>query len=285
MIFLWITLAIVFLFVLFFWLMVNSFKIVREKPEQMPTEYGIGFEEVRYETNDGNRLYGWWIAGKPASPTLILVHGWGKSVGRLMPYIKNLHGKGFNILAFDARNHGNSDGNRFSSLLTFAEDISAGIRFVSEQKENKNCDIFLLGMSIGGAASVYAAARDPRIKKVITMGAPTNPAEVMAYQLKKKHIPYYPFIWLLFQAIQLKIGIRFSKLATVNNIGKSEAEFLIIHGEIDKVVPVDHGRRILERARSGRAELWVVPGGGHSNCHYKPGFWEKMTGFLNERNA
>ncbi len=283
MIFLWITLAIVFLFVLFFWLMVSSFKVVREKPEQTPSDHGIGFEEVRYETKDGSRLYAWWIADNPDAPTLILVHGWGKSVGRLIPYIKNLYGNGFNILAFDARNHGSSDGNGISSLLTFAEDIVAGIRFVTER--NRNRDIFLLGMSIGGAAAVYAAARAPEIKKVVTVGAPTNPAEVMGYQLKKKHIPYFPFIWLLFEIIQLKIGVRFSELATVNNIGKAEAEFLIIHGAVDKVVPVDHGRRICERSRPGKAELWVVPDGGHSNCHHKPGFWEKVKRFLNERNA
>ena len=102
----------------------------------------------------------------------------------------------------------------------------------------------------------------------------------MAYQLKKKHIPYYPFIWLLFEIIQLKTGIRFKKLADESNIGRSDAGFLIIHGDNDKVVPLEHTNKIIRSAKPGKAILWVVPGAGHSNCHYQPGFWEKILEFL-----
>jgi pimeloyl-ACP methyl ester carboxylesterase len=279
MIYFWIALAFVFLLLLFFWMMMRAFKITPEIHAKTPADPGIAFEEVRYPTKNGKQLYAWWIPDSADSPTLILVHGWGRSAGRLMPYIKNLHGYGFNMLAFDSRNHGESDQDNFSSMLKFAEDICAGIDFVIDNKKVNNQDIFLLGLSIGGAASVYAAARDERIKKVITIGAPSNPADVMAYQMKKKHIPR-PLVWLLFEVIQFKIGIRFKQLSAENNIGNSAAEFLIIHGENDKVVLPEQGKKLLRASRPEKSIFWCIPDAGHSNCHYKIGFWEKILGFL-----
>jgi len=279
MIYLWIALAFVFMLLFFLWMMMRAFKITPEKHAKTPADHGIAFEEVRYPTKNGKELYAWWIPDGDDSPTLILVHGWGRSAGRLMPYIKNLHGHGFNMLAFDSRNHGESDQDNFSSMLKFAEDICAGIDFVIDNKKGKNQDIFLLGLSIGGAASVYSAARDKRIKKVVTIGAPSNPADVMAYQMKKKHIPR-PFVWLLFEIIQIKIGIRFKQLSAENNIGNSDAEFFIIHGANDKVVLPEQGEKLLRAAHPDKATFWGIPDAGHSNCHYKTGFWEKILNFL-----
>ncbi len=281
MIYFWIVLAFVLIVLLLFWLMVRSFKITPEKHTKTPEEHGIAFEEVRYPTKNGKHLYAWWIPDSKDSPTLILIHGWGKSAGRLMPYIKNLQGHGFNMLAFDSRGHGDSEEDGFSSMLKFAEDICASIDYVVDVRENTNQDIYLLGLSIGGAASVYSAARDNRIKKVITIGAPANPADVMAYQLKKKHIPR-PFIWILFEIIQFRIGIRFKNLSAENNINQAASEFLIIHGDSDRVVLLEQGKKLFRATKPENAEFWVIPDAGHSNCHYKPGFWEKILGFLKE---
>jgi pimeloyl-ACP methyl ester carboxylesterase len=283
MIYLWIALALILMILLLFVMMMRSFKIKPEKHLKTPADHGIAFEEVRYPTKNGKQLYAWWVPDNSNAPTLILVHGWGRSAGRLMPYIKNLYGKGFNLLAFDSRNHGESDEDDFSSMLKFAEDICAGIDFVIDEKQLKNQDIYLLGLSIGGAASIYSAAHDHRIKKVITIGAPANPADVMAYQMKKKHIPK-AFIWMLFEIIQFRIGIRFKNLSAEKNIRQAIAQFLIIHGEKDRVVLLDQGEKLFWATKPEHAEFWVISDAGHSNCHYKAGFWEKILGFLNEGN-
>ena len=279
MIYFWIALVFVFFILLFFLLMLRSFKIKPEKHLKTPADHGIAFEEVRYPTKNGKQLSAWWIKDSNNSPTLILVHGWGKSAGRLMPYIKNLYEKGFNMLAFDSRNHGNSDEDDFSSMLKFAEDICASIDFVVDKKQLKNTNFYLLGLSIGGAASVYSAARDNRIRKVVTIGAPADPSEVMAYQFRKKHIPP-SVIWLLFEIIQWRIGIRFKNLAAENNISNAEAEFLIIHGDKDKVVLLEQGKKLFRSANREKAIFWEIPGAGHSNCHYTTGFWGKIIAFL-----
>jgi len=92
------------------------------------------------------------------------MHGWGRNAGRLIPYIKNLQDNGFNLLAFDTRHHGNSDHDKFSSMVKFAQDISASIDFIEADPITEKDNVFLIGLSIGGAASIYAAAADSRIK-------------------------------------------------------------------------------------------------------------------------
>ena len=258
---------------------VRNFKNPSQKHCKTPADHNIEFEEISIPTKNNRNLYGWWIKEENTSPTIILMHGWGKNVGRMMPYIKYFHGKGFNILAFDSRNHGSSENDDFSSMVKFAEDIRASIDFIEKRPCAEKNNISVIGLSIGGAASIYAAAHDSRITKVVTVGAPSNPADVMALHIRKKHIPQ-PLIWVVFEFFQYKIGTRFSEMAAQQNIFKTKAKVLMVHGTHDKVVPFSQGELLLKAANPGQAELWAIEGKGHSNCHYEIGFWDRILKFL-----
>lgn len=258
-----------------------------EAHKQTPGEYGIPFESVRYQTKNNRNLYGWWIPAREdmvkTAPVLILVHGWNRNVGRMMPYIKELHPAGFNLLVFDSRNHGSSDPDEFSSMPKFAEDIIASVNYL-EKKPGISLDkLGLVGLSMGGAASIYAASNDKRISKVITVGAFSNPATLMRRELKKKHIPYFPLTWLFFKYVQYKIGTSFEAIAPINNIGKARAEIFMIHGEQDEVVPVEDAQLMAKAGNPSLVKLWIIPGKGHSDCHEYPDFWKRVKAFLTSR--
>ncbi len=254
----------------------------RKKHQKTPGDFNIPFEEVRFPTQNSRSLYGWWIRASQdaaAAPTLLLVHGWGRNVERTLPYIRNLYPAGFNLLAFDSRNHGSSDSDRFSSMIKFAEDISAALDFVLKKGVSPE-KIGTLGLSIGGAASIYAAAHDPRIKAVVTVGAFAHPGDVMRSEFRRYHIPYFPLVWLLFEYFQWRIGGRFDTIAPENQIARSQAKFLLIHGERDKIVPVEHARRLKKAAGPNSVDLWIVPDKGHSDCHFHPDFWPRVSEFF-----
>lgn len=254
-----------------------------------PGDYSIPFESVRYQTENNKRLYGWWIPApkdeEVSASTIILVHGWNRNVGRMMPYIKELHPAGYNLLVFDSRNHGSSDPDEFSSMPKFAEDIIASINFLEKKPESNIEDLSVIGLSMGGAASIYAASKDTRIKKVITVGAFAHPAKVMKREIQKKHIPYFPVIWMFFKYVQYKIGSSFDLIAPINNIGKVKADLLLIHGEMDDVVPVENAQSMEIAGNQSTIRLWTIPGKGHSNCHEVPEYWNQVIAFLdkNER--
>lgn len=279
MIVVYIILATFILVVLLFFIAVNNFRNPIIKNDKTPLSEGIEFETYSIPTNNNRNLNSWWIQSNKSQATIILMHGWGKNASRMMPYIKNLSNHDFNVLAFDSRNHGNSDKDSYSSMIKFAEDIKSCINFLKNEKTDFSKQIYLNGLSIGGAASIYAAAGDSRIDKIVTVGAPSNPADVMKLYLLKKKIPK-PVITLVFKYLEFKVGKKFNEICAANNINKTRAKILLVHGTYDRVVPIAQGELIFSKAQSNMVELWIIKGKGHSNCHYEKGYWDKLVSFF-----
>jgi pimeloyl-ACP methyl ester carboxylesterase len=281
MIFTIVLLILVIIVAVIFGLMLKAYKNISNPHHSTPKKYNIAFDEITIPAKNRRQLYGWWIpaqAKSPATfPTIILVHGWNRNVGRMLPYIEKLHPKGYNLLAFDSRNHGSSDTDGYSSMLKFAEDIMAAIDFTIHQPCADPDKIGVIGLSIGGAASIYAAAHDDRIKTVITVGAFAHPVDIMKPELKKRHIPYFPIVWLFLKFVEFKIGASFNTIAPVNNINNSTARILLIHGTEDATVPLQQAELLKDAGNPEKVQLLTIPGKGHSDCHEHPEFWKNVN--------
>jgi pimeloyl-ACP methyl ester carboxylesterase len=276
------TLVLLILFTRFFTLKMYALKPTRHS--DTPKKLGINFEEVYFPTENGKTLYGWWIPAindSKQAPTLVLVHGWSRNLGRMLRYIQNLHPLDYNLLAFDARHHGSSDSDDHASMYKFGRDVKAAVQYAG----TRDIDVErmgVVGLSIGGAGSTYAAAIEPAIKAVVTIGAPAHPVDVMQYEFKKHHLPAF-LRWLVLKQIELKIGVKYESFAPVNNIAKAQSAFLVIHGEKDVVVLPSQAEKLNIAARPGQCECWLIPGRGHSNCHHEPGFWERVDKFFKDK--
>ncbi len=285
MVFLWIIGVLIIIVIFLTNLILRSFRVPRTLHNLMPEKSGIPFKEIKFPTQNNCHLYGWWMPSQNGSsrqaPTLILVHGWGRNAGFMLPYIKKLYPYGYNLLAFDLRSHGNSDPDKHPNMLQFSEDIRAAVEFILEQDIAKPGEIGVIGLSAGGSAAIHAAAFDNRIKSVITIGAFANPVDIMRYQFQKKHIPFSLLMWLPMKYFQFKMGVKFIQIAPVNNIKNTKANIFLIHGSDDKIVPVEHGEKLKNAANSETTKLWVVSGKGHSNCNNHPEFWSKVDSFIN----
>ncbi len=286
MIFLWIVGILIIVVIFLTFLILRSFRVPRTLHHLTPEKSGIPYIEMKFPSKNNCHLYGWWMPSQNESshpaPTLILVHGWGRNAGYMLPYIKKLYPFGYNLLAFDLRSHGNSDSDKHPNMLQFSEDIRAAIEFILKQDTAKPGEIGVMGLSVGGSAAIHAAAFDNRIKSVITIGAFANPVDIMRQKFHKKHIPFFPFMWLLMKYFQFKMGTKFEQIAPVNNIKNTKANIFLIHGSDDKIVPVEHGEKLKNAANPETTKLWVVPGKGHSNCNNHPEFWSKVNSFLKD---
>jgi pimeloyl-ACP methyl ester carboxylesterase len=63
-------------------------------------------------------------------------------------------------------------------------------------------------------------------------------------------------------------------LDTLAAVGRFDGPVLVLHGEYDEIVPVDHGRALA--AASARAQLHLLPC-GHNDC---PRPWPQVRRFL-----
>ncbi len=280
MIFLWIFIIGLILVFSLDQLIGRMYRYERKKHRSTPEKYQIAFNVVCIPGVKDAQLYGWWIPTSPDAPTLILVHGWGRNMARMMPYIRALHPMGYNLLAFDARNHGSSSPVKHPTVGTFSEDTLAAVEFIAKSGWVSNNCIGIAGLSVGGGAAINAASWDRRVKTVITVGAFSHPIDVMKLEFQKKIPDFIP--WLFFGYMRLRFGIDFDKIAPVNNISQSNADIFLIHGDKDETIPLVQGQALAGTGNPGRTRLWVVPGKGHSDCNTHPQFWEKVEAFLRE---
>jgi pimeloyl-ACP methyl ester carboxylesterase len=253
----------------------------RARHRRDPGSLGLAFESIRFPTLGGKKLHGWWIpSGTSGGPCLILLHGWGRNVERVLPYVEMLHPAGYDLLAFDARHHGSSDADGYASMPKFSEDVRAAVDEVARRRgaERGTVAVGVLGLSVGGSAAIHAAAHDPRIVAVATVGAFADPTDARA--------TIGPHWWLLapglplaFWYVERRTGIRFRRVAPERVIGEARARFLLIHGADDTVVPVAHAHR-LAAAAGAAARTWILPGRGHSDTHLEGGMADTLAGFF-----
>ncbi len=256
-----------------------AWRTPRGTPCRTPATFGIEFVEVRVPTANSRSLAAWWIpVGVRPRPAIVLVHGWGRNRERMLPYIEMLHPARFHLLALDARHHGASDRDGHASMKKFSEDIRAAVSYLETRPEVDRDRIGVLGLSIGGSAAIHAAARDPRIRAVVTVGSFAHPRAAML-AMGLGHPLLAPGMPLAFRIAEWRVGARFDDLAPERHIAHIAGRALLVHGEDDRVVPVGDLER-LRCSSDGRAEAWRVPGRGHSDPHLEPGFGARIIGFL-----
>jgi pimeloyl-ACP methyl ester carboxylesterase len=243
-----------------------------------PSSLGLAFETIRIPTAGGKSLHGWWIpSGKAGAPCLVLVHGWGRNVERMLPWVEMLHPALYDLVVFDARHHGSSDADEYASMLKFSEDVRAAVDYAVRRRGAREGQIGVLGLSVGGSAAIHAAAHDPRIAAVATVGAFADPSDPRA-TIGKRWWILAPGLPLAFWLVERRIGFRFRDVAPERVIGRARARFLLIHGEDDVVIPVSHCRRLA--AACPAARTWILKGRGHSDPHREPAMAAQLTTFF-----
>ncbi|HSQ73449.1 MAG TPA: alpha/beta fold hydrolase, partial [Rubrivivax sp.] len=163
-------------------LILRRLRAPRLAHHQTPAELGLSAEPLRLAGAGGKSLFGWFVpppvAGSPA-PAVVLMHGWGANAALMLPAVPLLHEAGFAVLLPDARCHGASDDEEFSSMPRFAEDIGAGLDWLRAQTGLDAARLAVVGHSVGAAAALLAATQRGDIGAIVSLSAFAHPAELM----------------------------------------------------------------------------------------------------------
>ncbi len=225
--------------------------------ETIPSDLGIDYETVWLTSRNDTKLHAWWIPVEGSAPAIIVLHGWGGNSSLMLPLARHIHDAGFHALFLDARNHGLSENDSFSSMPRFAEDLEVGAEWVRARDDVTAVGV--LGHSVGAGAAIYAASKGAPLDAVVSVSSFSHPGEMMRDQI---NIPK-PILIVILEAVQRLIGYRFDELAPRARVGSVEVPLLLVHGDADEVVPVGNLYEIAEA--HGDAEIVIVPGGGHSD--------------------
>lgn len=232
--------------------------------EDPQSVFSIPFQSVLIPTSDGLTLAGWFIPDRTADRTIIICHGAGANKGNFIWFLGPLAGKGYNILFFDFRAHGSSDGRQATYGIRERLDVRACVDWLKRERPAQSRIIVGLGSSQGALALALAAAEDPRIDAVILDSPFVSLSELMRHHAGRIPVIGPAFVRLvLWEASLLTRSdfLRTSAEEAVSRLGNRPV--LVIHGDEDWLMPTEHARRLHEAAR-GPKLLWLGPG-PHSN--------------------
>jgi hypothetical protein len=234
-----------------------------QKDFSSPQVYELPFEDIHFTTADNLQLHGWWIPSEKSSRTIIFLHGFNGSMDPDLKYTSRFVRAGFNVLMFDFRNHGRSEGNTTSLGAGEVLDAQAAIHYARLHGSEK---IGLLGFSMGGRVALLTAARDNGIAAIVSDGGPVRFSTAIIEGLKNKGIPR-GIRQVFTLMIQFGASLRSGKNLFTNDPirikpGQLTVPTLLIHGERDRFTTLKHLQRMVSSI-GANAELWVVPGVGH----------------------
>jgi pimeloyl-ACP methyl ester carboxylesterase len=129
-----------------------------------PASFQLKFESISIRTEDRLHLSGWWVPATAPKGTVVLVHGLNRSRVEMVRKAPFLVGEGWNVLLFDLRHHGTSEGETSGLGVLETRDVRAAAAFAKLRSPRP---VVVWGVSLGGAASTLAAADDPSITGLV----------------------------------------------------------------------------------------------------------------------
>jgi fermentation-respiration switch protein FrsA (DUF1100 family) len=219
----------VLLCVLFYLMQDKIIFLPTREIEQTPAAIGLRFEDVTLTTPDGLRISAWYIPAPEARATLLFCHGNAGNISHRLDSIRIFHNRGLNVLIFDYRGYGTSEGSP-DEKGTYRDAETAWTYLISEKHADPN-RIVLFGRSLGGGVAAEMAKRH-RAGALILESTFTSVADI-----GRKLYPFLPVAFFVKH-----------EYATGDKIGAIDIPKLIIHSPQDEIIPFSHGMALYEMA-------------------------------------
>jgi fermentation-respiration switch protein FrsA (DUF1100 family) len=200
-----------------------------------------GFEQITYETSDGLTLRSGYKPARDRRPTIVYFHGNGADWQSSVVATDRLTPAGYGVLAAEYRGYRDNPGS--PNEQGFYRDGRAALNWLASHGV-KMSDIVIVGNSIGGGvATQLASEAEPRALVLISPFA--NLPQVASEKL-----------WWLPIRQMLK-----DRYTNHEKIGSIKAPIMLLHGDMDKVIPHHHSQLLAEI--NPAATLVIFPGAGH----------------------
>jgi dipeptidyl aminopeptidase/acylaminoacyl peptidase len=254
-----------------------------------PSEYGADFEALSFVSGDGVDLKGWLVKPprrEPRMPAVIICHGVGANKSDFTDLAVSLSRRGYLVLTFDFRAHGESGGRRTSLGYHEQKDAKAALDYLLSRSDVAPDRIGIFGFSLGGAVAILAAAETKRFAAVAADSAFTSLRDQAREAITGfYHLPAFPFLHFAVFGYELYFQTKVDRISPISAVDKiAPAPLLIIAGEGDRLIPADNGRKLYQAAREPK-ELWIISGAEHGGTIAAAGGeYGKRVGEFFDRN-
>ncbi len=235
---------------------------------EIPTAGGA----IELQTADGLRLCARWHEARDgALATVVVVHGFSASQDDpgVCELAKDLSTAGYQVLTYDARGHGASEGScGVGSTEHF--DVACAV----EAARHRDLAIVLVGVSMGGVAVAGyladASAEDRAdVAGAVLVSAPArwrmraSPVGLITALLTRTGLGR----WVASRRLRVRISPSWTVGEPLESLlVRIAAPLAVVHGTGDRLLGQEHGRR-LQASAAGPSRLQLVEGMGHGIIH------------------
>ena len=223
----------------------------------------LPLEDVWFPAADGARLFGWYVEAAGTNAVLLWCHGNGGNIIHRLENLKRLYQLGLSVFLFDYRGYGKSQGLRPTESGLYQDALGA-YDYLVRRRNVQPERLVIFGRSLGASVARPRGAKtgggiDPGIA-ILASGRGDRPALLCGL----------PVHWLL--------GAEFRLIDRLPHLLLPK---LIIHGDQDKVIPIEFGREVFEAAKPPK-EWYVIPGAGHNDTYLIGGglYFRRLTQFI-----
>jgi fermentation-respiration switch protein FrsA (DUF1100 family) len=239
----------------------------RSRAEAVASLRHARLEPVHIAAADGVTLTGWlFTRGDAPRGTVLVTHGSGGSRDHATAYAAFLLDAGFDVLAPDARGHGESGG--FATYgVREADDVLRWAAWIHARRPSE-C-VYGLGTSMGGAHVLMAEASRPTFCAIVSDSAFATFLDAGLDRIGRQlgigvagHWLGRPAACAGIAYVRVRYGVNLIDADPAAAVARVRVPLLLIHGDADLNTPPYHATALV-RAQPA-ATLWLVSGATHT---------------------
>jgi uncharacterized protein len=211
--------------------------------DSTPDDVGLPYTDLHLTTSDGVRIHAWVVERCAADGWILYCHGNSANLSSRVELTRFVHDAGYNLLIFDYRGYGRSEGAPSEDGLYM--DAWCAWQHLRNDREVPAERILVVGDSLGGAVAAALAEREAPAGLILAA------TFTSMLDLAQELYPYFPIQWICRHRFE-----------TRKRVEKIDCPKLILHSPDDEVIASHHGWQLFEASKSPRE--WCVLEGEHA---------------------
>ena len=231
--------------------------------DMLPDQLNLTCDSVSFEAQDGTKLHGWFFPLPGSSPVILFCHGNAGNISHRLDNIRKLLEYGFQVFIYDYRGFGKSQG-RPSRKGIYLDGLAA-YDYLRNHLGIPSDRIVLFGRSLGAAVATEIAMKRKARRLVLESAFTSTRGMAKTMTLFALLSPFLP--------------AHYNNLKKIQHITTPK---LVIHGDMDEIIPFKMGRNDFFRRQRGPKNLYPIKGAGHNNTWLIGGraYFEMLAKFI-----
>ena len=257
-----------------------------------PGDWNLPFEDVSFKTTNDLTVKGWFVDKEGTSRAVILAPGRGTNRWDILKDapVRHLYENNFDMLLFDPRSTGESDGERYGFGYFESQDIANAVKFLRQEKGETAVGVW--GGSAGASAAIIAGLESSGIDAIVADSPYANlKIAASSYGREKEDRVmqmFFPF-YMGIARFTLNFDV-YEKTNLAERVKDLDVPLFLIHGLEDRALDPVNSQLIYENVE-GPKRLWLVEGAWHVGAHeiYPEEYQKRVSTFfdnyLSESNS